>query len=95
MPTATIAAPTTSLVSTAYAELAAELRALAARITSDGAALVGPMSPAAVLTAARPCPGFRAYAQRAAVIALDLVFTFIVLPVLAFNVAMWLFPPVR
>jgi hypothetical protein len=99
MPTATIAAPATSLISHAYADLAADLRALAASIVA------GPTyTPAAVPTPAVTVllPDARAKGtaptrrvRSSVLLALDLFVTLVVLPVLAFNVAFRLFPPLR
>jgi hypothetical protein len=99
MPTATIAAPDTSLVSHAYADLAAELRALAASIIAGPVHAPDPM-PAAAVTVLLPDARAKATppARRlrsSVLLALDLFATLVVLPVLAFNVAFRLFPPLR
>lgn len=97
MTTATFAPPGVSLVSDAYADLAADLRALAARVVAAPETL----SPWRATVSVEPAladtgaPTSRHLARRIFVVALDLVLTFIVLPVLAFHVAFQLFPPPR
>jgi hypothetical protein len=99
MPTATLAPPTASLVSHAYADLAADLRSLAASILA-GPGSAPARSPTAAVTVLRPDARARAATptrrlRSSVLLALDLLATLVVLPVLAFNVAFRLFPPVR
>lgn len=101
MPTATMPPPAATLVSHAYADLAADLRALAASILA-GPTLGDALAPAAAVPVLLPEPRATATAtsrtarlRSSAILALDLFATLVVLPVLAFNVAFRLFPPVR
>lgn len=99
MPTATMTAPATTLVSHAYADLAADLRALAASVLAGAPPLPAAVPADAVtvlLPEARATATTRTRRLRSsALFALDLFATLVVLPVLAFNVAFRLFPPVR
>jgi hypothetical protein len=97
MSTATMTAPSSALLGDAYADLAAELRALAAKVTTPGG-LRRPAPVVAVPTAAPetvPDAPSRPWVQRVVFTVADLFGTFVVLPILVFHVAMRLFPPVR